>query len=363
MQFAYREKRGVEDAILIFLDNVYKHLEMSQKYCRILFIDFSSAFNTIQPHLIITKLHEMNINKNIIAWIFDFLTCRPQYVKMKNVVCKSPSGNSTFVDKAMSNVLYTNTGAPQGAVLSPFLFTAYTNNCQMTESSETCLIKFADDTAIQGLISNNENEYRQCVDWFVKWCEEHFLLLNVKKTKEIIIDFRNKKDPHESLFINGEKVEQVENYKYLGVTIDNQLNWKCHSNLVYKKLNSRLHFLRRLKYFHIDNKLLVLFYQSILQSIICFSLTCWGGNTRHSSKEKINNIVKKAERICKSIFPDFDCLYIMNCQRKILSIQKDMSHPLFDQILYSKRSKRPIPLKCKRERYRNSFMPTSIKLL
>ena len=118
----------------------------------------------------------------------------------------------------------------------------------------------------------------------------------------MVIDFRNKKEPLDSLFNNGEKVEEVDKYKYLGVTIDNQLNWKCHSHLVYKKLNSRLYFLRKLKYFHIDNTLLVLFYKSILQSIISFSLTCWGGNTKTNCKVKINNIVKKAEMICKTTF-------------------------------------------------------------
>ena len=44
MQFAYRENRNVEDAILVFLQNVYKHLDTPKKYCRILFVDFSSAF-------------------------------------------------------------------------------------------------------------------------------------------------------------------------------------------------------------------------------------------------------------------------------------------------------------------------------
>ena len=69
MQFPYREKRSVEDTILIFLQNVYKHLGMPKNYCRILFVDFSSAFNTIQPHLIIQKLNRINLNKIVIRWI------------------------------------------------------------------------------------------------------------------------------------------------------------------------------------------------------------------------------------------------------------------------------------------------------
>ena len=53
MQFAYREKRSVDDAILVFWDNIYQHLDTPRNYCRVLFIDFSSAFNTIQPHLML----------------------------------------------------------------------------------------------------------------------------------------------------------------------------------------------------------------------------------------------------------------------------------------------------------------------
>ena len=65
-QFAYREKRNVEDAIIIFVSNVLKHLEGQRKYARCLFIDFSSAFNTIQPHMLTQKLLTYpKINKNM----------------------------------------------------------------------------------------------------------------------------------------------------------------------------------------------------------------------------------------------------------------------------------------------------------
>ena len=119
MQFAYQEGKGVEDAQLTFTNNIYKHLETPGAYVRILFVDFSSAFNTIQPHLIVSKLIKMKCNSYLISWIMDFLIKRPQYVKIR----------SNDVD-IKSSILHTSTGAPQGCVLSPLLFTIYTSDCR-----------------------------------------------------------------------------------------------------------------------------------------------------------------------------------------------------------------------------------------
>ena len=78
----------------------------------------------------------MNVNNKITAWILEFITNRSQYVKLNNY---------------KSDMLYTNTGAPQGCVISPILFTIYTNDCSMN-SDFVKLLKFADDSTIQGLL-------------------------------------------------------------------------------------------------------------------------------------------------------------------------------------------------------------------
>jgi len=61
-QFAYRQGRGTDDAISSISHLVRKHLEDPRAYAHILFVDFSSAFNTIQPHMLIQKLKHMNVN-------------------------------------------------------------------------------------------------------------------------------------------------------------------------------------------------------------------------------------------------------------------------------------------------------------
>ena len=69
--------------IAVFTDLIYKHLDSPGNYCRTLFVDFSSAFNTIQPRILIEKLLHMNVNKHICAWILEFLTNRPQFVRLR----------------------------------------------------------------------------------------------------------------------------------------------------------------------------------------------------------------------------------------------------------------------------------------
>ncbi len=99
-------------------------------YVRMLFVDYSSAFNTIVPATLVAKLQTLGLNRSLCSWILDFLTGRSQVVRM---------GNNT------SSPLILNTGAPQGCVLSPLLYSLYTHDCTATHSSNV-IVKFADDT-------------------------------------------------------------------------------------------------------------------------------------------------------------------------------------------------------------------------
>ncbi len=217
LQFAYRTRRGVEDATITLLHNIYKHLEMADSYVRILFVDFSSAFNTIQPHLLMTKLKNMDVNPNIIKWLKSFLVDRSQFVSVNGV---------------KSSVLHTSTGAPQGCVLSPVLFILYTNDCRSLVNN--CFtVKFADDAALAGLLRDSELLYRCDIQNFIKWCQDNYLFLNVKKTKEMIIDFRRNRPALDPIVIDNQNIEIVTEYKYLGTIIDHKLTWNSNTEHTY----------------------------------------------------------------------------------------------------------------------------------
>ena len=179
----------------------------------------------------------------------------------------------------------------------------------------------------------------------------------------MIIDFRIKKPTLEPLIVNNEQVAQTTSYKYLGVTIDNKLNWHSHTSLIHKKAHKRLFFLRKLKSFGIDNKLIELFYHATIESIIVFCITSWGGNIRICDQTKFDRLIKKAGKIFKSNPPPFEILHRTISLKKIQTICSDPKHPLAPQIRLSSRRNRPLFLRTNTERYRSSFLPSAIKLL
>lgn len=74
LQFAYHENRSRDDA-LAMLSHIY--LDKKNTYVRMLFIDYSSAFNSIVPAKHISKLKDLGLNTPLHNWIWEFLMSRP----------------------------------------------------------------------------------------------------------------------------------------------------------------------------------------------------------------------------------------------------------------------------------------------
>ncbi|KAI3355650.1 hypothetical protein L3Q82_004188 [Scortum barcoo] len=151
--------------------------------CEMLFIDYSSA---------------------LCDWILNFLTGRPQAVRM---------GSTT------SSTLTLNTGAPQGCVLSPLLYSLFTHD--WSPHSSNTIVRSADDTTVTSLItSDDETAYREVRGQSPEiWCRTTTSMLNVSKTKELIMDFRRRqREEHAPLSINGTTVERVNSFRFLKFT-------------------------------------------------------------------------------------------------------------------------------------------------
>lgn len=106
-----------------------------------LLINFSSVFNRVNLQHLVNKLCEIGISTLLCNWLLDFLTDRPQTVR---------------VGKNSSKTTIMNTGVPQGCVLSPLLFTLTTHDCCARHISNH-IIKFADNTTVLGLISDDDD--------------------------------------------------------------------------------------------------------------------------------------------------------------------------------------------------------------
>lgn len=105
-------------------------------------------------------------------------------------------------------------------------FSLFTQDCTALHSSNA-VVKFADDTTIVGLMSgNDETHNRKEVQHLVGWCSDSNMIINTTKTKEIIVDFSRTRDVTPlPLHINGEKVERVNNIKFLVLHIAKELSW------------------------------------------------------------------------------------------------------------------------------------------
>ncbi len=107
----------MDDAILYLLHRSLSYLDRGCSTVRIMFFDYFSAINTIQPPFLKDKLTEMGVGSYLIKWVMGYLTVRSQYTQLKD--CTS--------ENVVSSI-----GAPQGTVLLPVLLTSdfkYNSTC------------------------------------------------------------------------------------------------------------------------------------------------------------------------------------------------------------------------------------------
>ena len=216
-QFSFRTGHSTEHAIAQFVDQIYEAFEKNE-YTLGVFIDLSKAFDTVDHSILLKKLELYGITDRNYAWIKSYLSNRLQYIQID--------------ENSRTEFCVLKSGVPQGSILRPLLFLLYVNDLK-NASSVLDRVMFADDTSlfytysnIRKLFSTMKEELASINQWFTS----NKLSLNVEKTKYSFFHKPSKKDDIPlmllKLTISNHVIERQVFIKFLGVLLDENLNWK-----------------------------------------------------------------------------------------------------------------------------------------
>ena len=278
-QFGFREKMGLNHLHFDLNKKIIDKLTKKQVF-KIALLDFSKAFDLVSHDLLLLKLEALGFGKETLNWFKDYLHNRKLYC---------------LVNKTMSDLYNVTCGVPQGTCLGPLLFLCYTFDIIHITENYSC---FADDTSIYGSGDDEklvavELEHKLSV--FQKWVENNRLELNWKKSKVITLGSDN--IPTSALTkikIKGCVLDEVDNYKLVGITIDRKLSWTKHIEGLCNSLNYIIYLLNRVKnYTPFKTRLLI--YNSLFQSKLSFGMPIWSGLYKGQLKQ-LEILQKKAVR-------------------------------------------------------------------
>ena len=281
-QFGFREKHTTTHAILHFIDKIGNALD-NHLHTIGVFLDFSKAFDTVDHKIILAKLSHYGVRGVALEWFRSYLTNRKQFVSMNKI------------DSSLQSV---TCGVPQGSLLGPLLFILYINDFQYS-SSVLSFIFFADDSNVffshkdpQTLLETVNSELKNVI----MWIHANKLSLNLQKTNYMLFSNSLKVVPGDVLF-NDVCIERVTSTKFLGLFIDEKLNWKIHIDYLCKLLSKNVGVIYKLRSIFPQEVMLIL-YSTLILSYLNYGVLAWG-NSLKTQMDKLFLVQKRAIRnIC-----------------------------------------------------------------
>lgn len=238
-QGGYRKKCSTIDTISVLTNDILRERNKGG-FTLAAFIDIKKAFDSVNYSILIKKLTCYGITGKNLKWIENYFTDRTQVTK-----CNDNT----------SNVVDMSCGAPQGSILGPLFFLLYVNDLQANFNNVKTLL-YADDTVLYTSGSNLNTlatRLQLALNNYMSWSSKNKLTVNESKTKLMIFTTKPKYNtlPFKDLNIklNQEKLKFVPSYKYLGVTLDSELNFNQHVKELRKRLAYRAYILAILKQF------------------------------------------------------------------------------------------------------------------
>ena len=285
-QFGFRKKCSTAHSLIEITEKIKESIDSGKFGCGI-FIDQKKAFDTVNHSILLRKLEHYGIRGSMLDWFESYLTNRKQYV---------------FYNGVSSDVKCVTCGVPQGSVLGPLLFLLYINDLPNI-SNKLQFFLFADDTNIY-YESNDLRHLEKTVNEELKklslWLNLNRLALNISKTNFVIFrSCRRIADHNVTLIMNRKALQQSEYVKYLGVLLDEHLNWGHQIKNVALKCSRGTGMLAKLRPF-LKIKLLRSIYYNLIYSHLSYGVQAWGSADR-TTLEKLNVLNNKAVRILSKV--------------------------------------------------------------
>jgi hypothetical protein len=295
-QFGFRKNRSTEHAAYTLVNGIFQAWNSKLQVAGI-FCDLAKAFDSVNHDILIQKLKYYGVNETGINWFKSYLYNRKQRVNI-NV---NNLHNYSLTWETVKR------GVPQGSVLGPLLFVTYVNDLSRHINRFANVILFADDTSIlitEKYYDDLNQTIKLALECSNRWFKANQLVLNLMKTN--IIKFSPSHFPQPQLITNynNTTISEVPNTKFLGVQIDNHLNWKCHIDQILPKLSTASFVIRQLFYI-LDSETLRIAYFSYFHSIVRYGIIFWG-NAADSCK--VFRLQKRVISIMSGARPRASCI-------------------------------------------------------
>ena len=286
-QFGFRKDHSTEYALTLFYEKISSAIDNKEISVGI-FIDLSKAFDTVNHEILLDKLRYFGIRGLAYNWFASYLNNRQQFVQFND------TSSSRHVIKC---------GVPQGSILGPLLFLLYINDlCNVSQVLD--FILFADDTNI---FFSHKDKYileKTVNDELLKltgWCLANKLSINYSKSKFMIFKPRQKNLDFDVRFeINNCPIERVKETIFLGVVLDEHLNWKAHISNVSRKIAKSIGIIFKSRFCLSLSSLRTLYY-SLVYPYLMYCVSVWA-STYPTNLNRIIILQKKTCSYClKSI--------------------------------------------------------------